>query len=310
MIATTLLLLCGSGVSVVLPAEAKSTGLEISVEEIAKVEGDDPAAVARVREASLGYAPAPGYHRTLRADLLSAALKRALPDVQVQVSGAPRCRVTCSTVTVKGTTITAEASKALRAALAGMDAEASPVLDLPDLLLPASETEPRLAVSLQPGRVFPGTREVPVEVWLGDRIYRTVSVRFDVTVWERQAVLKQAVPAGVELVSGMFKIVRTPVASGAGLQCLELDQLAGAVANRALAAGSPIHERDVRRVTLVSRGDTVQVALRSGGVIVKDVGEAQSSGRMGERVRVVLRSSGRELLAVVRGAKLLEVKLK
>lgn len=310
MIATTLLLLCGSGVSVVLPAEAKSTGLEISVEEIAKVEGDDPAAVARVREASLGYAPAPGYHRTLRADLLSAALKRALPDVQVQVSGAPRCRVTCSTVTVKGTTITAEASKALRAALAGMDAEASPVLDLPDLLLPASETEPRLAVPLQPGRVFPGTREVPVEVWLGDRIYRTVSVRFDVTVWQRQAVLKQAVPAGVELVSGMFKVVRTPVASGAGLQCLELDQLAGAVANRALAAGSPIHERDVRRVTLVSRGDTVQVALRSGGVIVKDVGEAQSSGRMGERVRVVLRSSGRELLAVVRGAKLLEVKLK
>lgn len=69
-------------------------------------------------------------------------------------------------------------------------------------------------------------------------------------------------------------------------------------------------ERDVKRVTLVKRGDLVQVAVRSGGVTVKDVGQAQSNGRMGERVRVQLRSSGIELLAVVRGPKLLEVKIK
>ncbi|MGD2016505.1 MAG: flagellar basal body P-ring formation chaperone FlgA [Planctomycetota bacterium] len=310
MIATTLLLLCGSGVTVVLPAEAQSTGLEISVDEIAQVQGDDQDVVARIREASLGYAPAPGYHRTLRADLLHAALRRSFPEVDLTFAGSPRCVVSCATTTIDGATITAEASKALRASLAGADAEARPILDLPDLIVPAASSAPRLVVSHRPDLLFPGTQEVPVEIWIGERLYRTVRVRFTVTIWQRQAVLKQAVPAGTQLIPAMFKVVRTPVTTGGGLQTLELPELSGAVANRALAGGSPVQERDVKRVTLVKRGDLVQVVVRSGGVVVKDVGEAQSNGRMGERVRVVLRSSGRELLAVVRGAKSLEVKLK
>lgn len=310
MIASTLLLLCTGGVSIVLPAEASSTGLEISVEEIATVKGDDAAEVERVRAASLGYAPAPGFHRTLRADLLTAALRQSMPDIQVTVEGAPRCRVTCTTTTIPGARITAEASQAVRAALTGMDAEATPVMDLADLVLPKGDEEPRLRAAYSLERVFPGKVQVPVEVWLGGRLYRTVQVQFEVTVWQRQAVLKQAIPAGTNLVPGMFKVVRTQVNTGGGLQHLGLEELAGSVANRAMAAGASVTERDVKRVTLVKRGDLVQVAVRSGGVTVKDVGQAQSNGRMGERVRVQLRSSGIELLAVVRGPKLLEVKIK
>lgn len=310
MIASTLLLLCTGGVSIVLPAEATSSGLEISVEEIARVVGDDAAEVERVREASLGYAPAPGYHRTLRADLLKASLRQSLPDIQVTVQGAPRCRVVTATTTIPGTRVLAEAHKAIREALTGMDAEARPLMDLSDVVVPSSDKEPSLRAAYRLTRLFPGALEVPVEIWLGDRLYRTVQARFEVTIWQRQAVLKQAVPAGAELLPGMFKVVRRRVSSGAGLQCLELNQVTGSVANRGLPAGSPVSERDVKRMTLVRSGDLVQVAVKSGAVTVKDVGQAQSSGCMGERVRVVLRSSGIELLAVVRGPKILEVKIK
>jgi len=310
MITTTLLLLCAGGVSIALPSEATSSGMEISVNEIAKVEGDDATEVERVRAASLGYAPAPGYHRILRADLLKASLRQSLPDIEVTITGAPRCRVTSATTTVPGTRVTAEASQALRAALTGLDAEATPLMDMPDLVLPASDHEPRLRATFRVDRVFPGRIQVPVEVWVGDRIYRTVQVRFEVTVWKRQAVLKQAIPAGTELSPGMFQVVRTKVKSGSGLQFLELTQVAGSVVNRSMAAGAPVSERDVKRMTLVRRGDLVQVAVKSRGVTVKDVGQAQSNGRMGERVRVQLRSSGVELQAVVRGPKLLEVKIK
>ena len=310
MIASTLLLLCAGGVSITLPAEATSSGLEISVAEIAQVEGDDDAEVARVRAASLGYAPAPGYHRTMRADFLKASLRRSLPGVQVTVQGAPRCRVTCVTVTVPGSRIVAEASQAIRTALSGMDAEARPLMDVADLVLPAGKDEPRLRVAHRVERIFPGRLDLPVEVWVGDQVYRTIRVRFEVAIWQRQAVLKQAVPAGVQLTPGMFKTVRSRVASGSGLQSLALNEVPGSVANGSLAAGAPVTERDVKRVTLVHRRDLVQVAVRSGGVTVKDVAEAQSDGRMGERVRVVLRSSGVELVAVVRGPKAVEVKIK
>lgn len=310
MITTTLLLLCAGGVSIVLPPAATSSGMEISVDEIAQVEGEDADEVERVRAASLGYAPAPGYHRYLRADLLKASLRQSLPDIEITVKGAPRCLVTSATTTVPGMRLTAEASQALRAALTGMDAEARPLMDLPDLVLPASDAEPQLRTSFRVDRVFPGKIQVPVEVWIGERIYRTVQVRFEVTVWKRQAVLKQAIPAGTELSPGMFKVVRTKVKSGSGLQALELHEIPGSVANRAMAAGASLGERDVKRMTLVRRGDLVQVAVKNRGVTVKDVGQAQSNGRMGERVRVQLRSSGVELLAVVRGPKLLEVKIK
>ena len=65
-----------------------------------------------------------------------------------------------------------------------------------------------------------------------------------------------------------------------------------------------------RRQTQSQSAAAAGTQQQQSGVTVKDVGQAQSNGRMGERVRVQLRSSGVELLAVVRGPKLLEVKIK
>ncbi|MEM9382037.1 MAG: hypothetical protein AAGB93_18925, partial [Planctomycetota bacterium] len=248
MIACTLTLLCAGGVSVVLPAKATSTGLEISVAEVAaKVEGDDAALVASVRSASLGYAPAPGFHRTLRADLVQASLRRSLPGVDVTVIGAPRCRVTPATVVVSGESIRAAASKAMRAALVGLDAEATPEGPVAPLEVPRSDVPPRIEVPLDLRSVFPGVHSVPVEIWIGDKLYRSVHVGYQVSVWQRRAVLKRAVNVGEALTPGMFEERRIPVADGAALRALGRPQIAGAGAPRAWPAGSTGVARDVHR---------------------------------------------------------------
>ncbi|MEM1453101.1 MAG: flagellar basal body P-ring formation chaperone FlgA [Planctomycetota bacterium] len=311
MLCCTLTLLCAGGVSVVLPAEATSSGLEISVAEVAaKIEGDDAALVASVRSASLGYAPAPGFHRTLRADLVQASLRRSLPGVDVTVTGAPRCRVTPETVVVTGESIRAAASKAMRAALVGLDAEATAEGIVAPIQVPASDVPPRIEVPLDLRTVFPGVRSVPVEIWIGDKLYRSVHVTYRVAVWQRRAVLTRAVNVGEPLAPGMFEERRIPVADGAALRALGRTEIAGAVALRALPAGSTVLERDVHREVVVRRGDQVSVRVKKGPISVSDVGVAQADGRVGERVAVSLRSTGRELVAVVRGRRTLEVTIK
>ncbi|MEZ6014531.1 MAG: hypothetical protein R3F49_05415 [Planctomycetota bacterium] len=82
----TLLLIAG-GVVVTLPEKAEVKGLEIKVASVATITADDPAIAARVAAASLGYAPAPGYHRVLRADLIQMDLRRTFPGSRSTCSG-------------------------------------------------------------------------------------------------------------------------------------------------------------------------------------------------------------------------------
>ncbi|MEL6428162.1 MAG: flagellar basal body P-ring formation chaperone FlgA [Planctomycetota bacterium] len=294
-------------VSIELPADARSSGLEIHVADVAKVTGTDAALVARVAAASLGYAPAPGYSRTLRADLVLASLRQSLPGVPVAVVGAPRCRVTPAVRTYPGSELRAVAAEAMRGTLNGVDAEARPTGEVPDVQVPESTVEPRLVAVPDRGAVHPGRRNVQVQIWLGEQLYRTVHVSFEVQVWQRSAVLRQAVDVGTRMHAGLFEIKRVPISEAGGLFALPTDQLAGALAKRPIAAGAYVTERDVHREVVIERGALVTVCVRKGAVEVSDVAVAAADGRMGERVEVALRTTGRTLVGVVKGPQLVEV---
>ncbi|MEC8493445.1 MAG: flagellar basal body P-ring formation chaperone FlgA [Planctomycetota bacterium] len=298
-------------VTVTLPSAATVGGLEIHVAEVATaVTGADEEIVARIRGASLGYAPAPGYSRVLRADLVSASLRAALPGVRVTVAGAPRCRVTPTVITVAGADLQAAAAAAVRRTLVGQDAEARPAGEIADVLVPGGDVEPRIVVGELPRIVQAGRATVPVQVWFGDRLYRSVPVPFQVSIWRRQAVLRRAINVGDSLHAGLFEVKRVEVSDALGMQALGMDQLAGAVALRPMAAGAAVIERDVHREVIAHKGDHATVQLTHGSVRVTDLCVILADGRMGERVAVRLRSTGRELVGVVRGPQHIEVKIK
>lgn len=309
MILTALALAGLGGIAVELPSASTSKGLEISVAEVAKVTGEDAATVALVEAASLGYAPAPGYHRTLRADLIEASLRQSLPGVDIQVTGAPRCRVTPAVQVVKGIEIQAAAATKLRESLTGLDSEAKVTGPIVDLQVPTSDEAPRIVVPPFNQTTFPGLRTVPVQVWLDQQLYRTVHVSFQVTIWQRRAVLRRAINAGEPLHAGLFEIQRVAAGGAAGMNVLSLEELGGAVALKSLAAGVAVSERDVHRQVVVHRGDHVTVRVVKGNVAVSDVGLAKVDGRLGERVTVILKSTGRELVGTVRGPQSIEVKI-
>ncbi len=309
MILTALALVGLGGVAVELPSASTSQGLEISVAEVARVTGEDAATVKLVEAASLGYAPAPGYHRTLRADLIEASLRQSLPGVEIHVTGAPRCRVTPAVQIVKGLDLQAAAATKLRESLLRYDAEAKVTGPIQDIQVPTSEEPVRIVVPPFKGTSFPGIRTVPVQLWLDRQLYRTVHVSFQVTIWQRRAVLKRAINAGEPLHAGLFHVKRVAADGADGMLALSLEELGGAVALKSLAAGVTVSERDVHRQVVVHRGDHVTIRVVKGNVAVSDVGVAKADGRLGERVDVILKSTGRELSGVVRGPQSIEVKI-
>ena len=175
---------------------------------------------------------------------------------------------------------------------------------------PGGEIEPRIVVGDLPRIVQAGRTIVPVQVWFGDRLYRSVTVPFQVSIWRRQAVLRRAINVGDSLHAGLFEVKRVEVGDALGMQALGMDQLAGAVALRPMAAGSAVVERDVHREVIAHEGDHATVQLIGGSVRVTDLCVILADGRMGERVAVRLRSTGRELIGIVRGPQFIEVKIK
>ncbi len=192
MLAALILL---GGVTVTLSDKAQVRGLDITVDEIAQVTADDPTVAARVAALSLGYAPAPGYHRILRADVVQFDLRRALPGIELDVLGAQRCRVDPLTEQLDAERLWSLASAELEELFRGTDAAIRRDGELALVEVPLGVEPLELKVSLVDRTPTAGPKTVAVQLWIDGDLYRTVHVTFSISLREPRWVLRQSVIA-------------------------------------------------------------------------------------------------------------------
>ena len=77
------------------------------------------------------------------------------------------------------------------------------------------------------------------------------------------------------------------------------DEVLGRLATVSLAPGAVVTARKIEVPLLVERGDRVRVAIETGGMRLMVPAEALDSAGMGERVRLLNPTSGREFTAEV-----------
>ena len=87
------------------------------------------------------------------------------------------------------------------------------------------------------------------------------------------------------------------------------EALEGALARRDLAAGSVLGPADVERARVVRKGAIVQLEVHRGLVVARASATAQQDGRVGDRIRVRASATGRELVATVVSAELVELRV-
>ncbi|TDJ70828.1 MAG: flagellar basal body P-ring formation protein FlgA [Planctomycetota bacterium] len=304
-----LALLFAGGLTVTLPSEVRVAGTELSLGDVATVTGDDAIAAERLRALGLGYTPAPGYTRLLRRDHLAAQIARALPGVEVHFAGEDRCRVAPEVEHIAGARIRAAAEAEIARMFAGREAEVRLEGKLRDEVLPMGESPAKLEPMLTEHELRPGTWSVPVRLVVDGAVYKTVWTTWAVELWETRIVLVRDVARGETLAPDLFTLKRVLVSANAGAISLPPAALDGAVLVRALAAGSPVSSRDVTRPKAIVRGDLVSLEIRRGLISARALAVAKQDGRIGDRIRVVLQATGREMFAVVLSSELVGLQM-
>jgi flagella basal body P-ring formation protein FlgA len=295
-------LLFFGGVSLTLPATTEARGTELALGDVCRVAGADPEEVARVAALSLGYTPAPGYTRLLEAWRLRQIVERAAPGIQVELVGAPACRVSPATERVAGAAVEAAARAELERRLASLDAAAQLLTPVADLSVPAGAAAPELESVLDPTQSLAGNVSVPVRVLVDGDVYRTIWTRWSVELWAEHAVLVADVAAGTAISADMLETRRLQVSAAAlrpGARLLGQALLVGAVAARDLQAGRPLTDLDVQRPTLVNAGDTLFLEVVKGPINARIAAVAEQPGALGDRIEVTLPGSGRRMKATV-----------
>ena len=86
-----------------------------------------------------------------------------------------------------------------------------------------------------------------------------------------------------------------------------LEEAVGKKAVRAIQAGQPIAAQMVEDPPAVKKGSRVLVRARNDQIHVTTHGKVMEDGRLGDEVRVLNLSSGREIFATVKGPSQVEV---
>jgi flagella basal body P-ring formation protein FlgA len=112
---------------------------------------------------------------------------------------------------------------------------------------------------------------------------QTVFVR--VTRFERAVVAVRPIERG-QIISPADVELRELDGNVPSLSCRTLDSAIGREARQALRAGSVVQTSQVHAPIVVRRGETVTVAARADGIVVKTLAEARQDGGIGELVQV------------------------
>ncbi len=305
LLATLLL----STVTVTLPAEAKVRGTEMTIGDIAVVTGSDDVDVKAVEDYSLGYAPAPGYGRTLRDWKVKQDIKRALPEIDLLFAGAPATRIWPEVATIETHELEQEALKAVRAIFGKDEVRLSTASDTRQVSVPLGETSRSLQVDVEGQPKKPGQWNVPVRILVDGAQYTTTWVRIKVEVFKQLPVLLRDLRAGEEVTAADVRLERVLVDGSFGGRALKGMPTIGALTARPLQAGAILSEGDLHRAFAVTRGQVAVLQIINGSVSAKVHVVVQDNAYIGSDVRVNVTNSGKELTCRVTGRDELRISL-
>ena len=299
-------LLLAAGVTLTFPMEVKVQGTEVTVNEIARITGDDLEEVRLVGRVDLGYAPMPGHSRLFFGKRVAEIVKRET-GVDVTLAGDRAVRAFPKEVTIKAIDIESAARVELLRLTTKIDAEYV-LQDTPrNVSVPAGNDSVRLEAFFEKPEVQSGVVSIPVRIIIDEQVYRTVWTRWSIAVHELRTVLVSPVAAGEALTAKHFTQKRMLVPRVGGANPLGRDLALGAVASRDMKAGEMVTTLDVNRPMIIRRGDTIFLQARSRAITARVPATAEEDGALGDRIMVVTLDSGRRMGAVVKSRDLVEI---
>lgn len=290
-------------VAIELVAEAPVTGVFYALEEIARVEAEDPELARRVAARRIGRAPRVGQsHGVSRSDVAARVL-HAFPELRGRIEwrGSALVQVRGLGQTLLVEDYVAQAQAALEAWLAPRFAQyrLEPVAARAPVSLPlgAVTVRPRLDSKIVPRR--------RMSVWLDFYVdavhYRSLPVWFALSASRPGFVARHDLSAGIRPAPDTLRAAMVPV-SGRCERLADETLVGGNV--RLLAAvqqGRPLCAENLAPRPAVARGEQLVITARSGPIEVQALATALEDGRPGQTIDVRRGARGKRFAVEVTG---------
>lgn len=307
----------GIGLALAVVAGAsESARLVVSADAVVQVDAVrlrdvatlDGTAADALGDVVLGRAANAGESRTFDGGYILGTLRRAgLDPAAVTYSIPPLVRVRRAGQTLDAAAFRPVIERWLETTLGAgaRDAEVREVTVDNAVVIPVGSWEARVISA--PRDSVAGRVRVQLEITAVDRPVRTVWLTADVARWVPVVVARRTVDRGTIVGRSDVDLERRELSTLPRDVVTDVAEVVGSALRQSVIPFAPIRREQLVSVPIVRRGDAVQIIAQHGAVRVSAAGEVRQDARRGEQVRVVNRTSQKELLARVIDGSTVEV---
>ncbi|MEJ5259294.1 MAG: flagellar basal body P-ring formation chaperone FlgA [Anaerohalosphaeraceae bacterium] len=274
-----------AGLEIYLPRTAQVDTEVIELGQIGLLQGSAELAEA-VRRVPLGRFSMPGQQITLdQATIRSCLADGKIPSEKIRLMGAERVVVSRKGQTLSGSELMETARAYLQSQLAGQDVIIGQALTTPSGRVLESESGCQVVPMLASDRT-PGRRTVILSFRREGREISRIQIPFEVRFRSRRVIAALDIAVG-QVISA--QAVRAEVSETPEPQTVELSEVVGMTARRAISAGTAIQPSWLQKPAppiLVQRRQKVVLKIDTGLMQITAVGEALDDGAEGQIIRV------------------------
>jgi flagella basal body P-ring formation protein FlgA len=290
----------GASIVITVPSEAQVQGPQITLGDVAEIQGEPADTVARMRHVLLGQAPPAGVERLLSKSTLVTQLKhQGLWTQGLQFQGALQIRVMRASQRLEPQHLETVVRQALSRRLPQTTPPPSirAIRGLSPVFVPLGPVQYEVTVS---GRNMAlGSTAFTLSIQVAGKVEKQLHGTATIAVAQEVVSLVRPVAQGEIITPDAVSRTQIQVTQPLRQVVTQPEDVIGKQARRALAGNAPLATQDVTTMAVVHRGDMVRIVLESPLIKVSTPGEALEAGKPGDTIRVKNTSSHREVRAQV-----------
>jgi flagella basal body P-ring formation protein FlgA len=290
----------GASIVITLPAEAQLQGPQLTLGDVAAIQGEPEDTVARLRQVLLGQTPPAGVERLLSKSTLVTQLKhQGLWTPEIQVQGAPQVRVMRASQHLELQHLETVVRQALSRQLPQTTQPPSirDIRGLGPVVVPLGPVQ--YEVTVPERRRLLGPTSFTLTIQVDGKVAKQLHGTATVAVAQEVVSLVRPVAQGEIITPDAVSRTQLQVTQPLRQVVTQPEDVIGKLARHSLAGNAPLSTQDVTAVTVVHRGDMVRIVVESPLLKVSAPGEALEAGKPGDTIRVKNTSSNREVRAQV-----------
>ena len=290
----------GASIVITAPPEAQVQGPQITLGDVAEIQGEPADTVARMRQVLLGQAPPAGVERLLSKSTLVTQLKhQGLWTQELQYQGPLQIRVLRASQRLDPQHMEPVVRQALSRRLA-QTTQSTSIREIRGLRPVFVSLGPVQYEVTMPGRSgWLGATSFTLTIQVAGKVEKQLHGTATIAVAQEVVSLVRPVAQGEIITADAVSRTRVPVTQPLRQVVTQPEEVIGKHARRSLAGNAPLSTQDVTAVHVVHRGDMVRIVLESPLIKVSTPGEALEAGKPGDTIRVKNTSSKREVRAQV-----------